>query len=125
MTHPLLGVDVVDSVESHLSAVGTVFRVFDQQDSGCLSYGVAIGPERWFVKTTQRPSAIRSLRRAMAFHAAVQHPVIIAMRHTLRTASGVPVLVYPWVDGELSGHPACAGRARRRAVGRIRRGGLL
>lgn len=104
MAHPLLDIDRVVSVEAHLAAVGAVFRVFDQQDSGCQSYGVAIGAERWFVKTARTPEAIGSLERARAFHAAVQHPAIIELRRVVTTEDGVPVLVYPWVDGELLYH---------------------
>lgn len=104
MTHPLLDIDRVDSVEAYLAAIGTVFRVFDQQDSGCTSYGAAIGTQRWFVKTARRPEAIGSLERAQVFHAAVQHPAIIPLVHALSTADGVPVLVYPWIEGDLLYH---------------------
>jgi len=102
--HPLLDIDQVDSVEAHMTAIGTVLRIFDQQDSGCRSYGVAIGPERWFVKTALTARAAAPLHRGAIFHASVEHPAIIPLRHRLTTTSGVPVLVYPWVDGELLYH---------------------
>ncbi|MBA3418884.1 MAG: hypothetical protein ACR2KO_01820 [Geodermatophilaceae bacterium] len=113
MPHPLFDVDVIDTVAAHLASVGTVFRVFDQQDSGCESYGVAIGPERWFVKTALTAGAVQSLERAKVLHAAVKHPAIISLRHALTTADGVPVLVYPWVDGELLYHATVPRTATR------------
>lgn len=50
-THPLLDVDFVELLEPYLEDVGHVFQVFREQDSGCVSYGVAVGSEQWFVKS--------------------------------------------------------------------------
>lgn len=84
----------------YLRSIGRVFRVFDQQDSGCISYGVEIEAERWFVKSPTTVVAAAALRRAIALHAAVQHPAIIPLRCAIDEAR-VPVLVYPWIDGEV------------------------
>lgn len=110
--HPLLDLQGVGALVDHLADVGTVFRVFDRQDSGCLSYGVALADERWFVKTATTRAAERALRRAIAVHAAVRHPAIVPLAHRF-TAAGVPTLVYPWVDGDLLYHPTLAGTMPR------------
>ncbi len=78
--HPLLESTSVGDLRRYLDTVGTVFRVFDRQDSGCVAYGVAVGERRWFVKTARTTAAVASLRRAMAYHAAVAHPAIIGCR---------------------------------------------
>ena len=101
--HPLLESTSVGDLRRYLDTVGTVFRVFDRQDSGCVSYGVAVDAERWFVKTSTTPPARRALGRAVTFHAAVRHPVIIGLRARF-VARAEPVLVYPWVDGVLLHH---------------------
>lgn len=111
--HPLLDVRRVGTLIDHLADVGTVFRIFDRQDSGCVSYGVALADERWFVKTATTRAAERALLRAVDVHAAVRHPAIVALAHRF-TAAGVPVLVYPWVDGDLLYHPTMAGTMPRR-----------
>ena len=85
--------------------VGGVFASFLLQDSGCRSYGVEVAGERWFLKGATEARAVPSLERAVAVHARVVHPAVIPLRRVVRTPSG-PVLVYPWVDGEvLAGAP--------------------
>jgi hypothetical protein len=37
------------------------FAFFDQQDSGCLPYGVERAGRRWFVKTATEPRAARPM----------------------------------------------------------------
>ncbi|GAA0957303.1 hypothetical protein GCM10009575_087900 [Streptomyces rhizosphaericus] len=48
-SHPLVDIEAVDLLEPHLEGVGSIFRAFREQDSGCQPYGVAVGDERWFV----------------------------------------------------------------------------
>jgi serine/threonine-protein kinase len=95
---------------AYLAAVGTVFARFDQQDSGNLSYGVEIGGERVFVKTSGRPDdpapvsshAERNalLRNAIRLARAYRHPALPRLRQVVESPDG-PLLVYDWVDGEL------------------------
>ncbi len=111
MTHddPLLGVDSARAARALLDEVGHVFRVFDQQDSGCVSFGVQVGERRWFVKTATSPAAARSLEQALRVHGAVHHPAVLAPVHVLREgAAAWPVLVYPWLDGEVLYHATVA-----------------
>ncbi|SIR97479.1 hypothetical protein [Micromonospora avicenniae] len=78
--------------------LASAFTVFDDQDSGCLSYGVEDAGRRWFVKKATSVQARLSLVRAAHFHTAVQHPAIIRPARVLDRPDG-PVLVYPWHDG--------------------------
>ncbi|WP_018348940.1 hypothetical protein [Longispora albida] len=113
MSHPLLDIAALDDLAAYLSRVGEVFRVFDQQDSGCVAYGVEIGTERWFVKTAREARAEDSLRRAVAFHAMVQHPAIIPIRHAISVAGSL-ALVYPWRAGEVLYHSTVPRTVDRR-----------
>jgi serine/threonine protein kinase len=123
--HPLLDVHALrEPVDAYLRSIGRVFRVFDQQDSGCVSYGVEIAAERWFVKSPATGTAAAALRRAIALHAAVQHPAIIPLRCAI-DAARAPVLVYPWIDGEVLYHatkpPVLSRTDPERAIARFRR----
>lgn len=116
-THPLLDVASVDHLESYLEGVGDVFQVFRDQDSGCVSYGVAIGGERWFVKGAVQPPAMTSLRRALGVHGAVQHSAIVPLRHQFQLHGGGQALVYPWVEGKVLYHPTASRHGGRTAPG--------
>ncbi|MFJ7180161.1 serine/threonine protein kinase [Streptomyces massasporeus] len=100
--HPLLDVTYVARTELYLRAVGEVFRVVRDQDSGCVSYGVRLANgERWFVKEATTAAARHTLDRAWAFHRAVRHPVIVPQLHRLTVRSGGPAVVMPWHSGEV------------------------
>lgn len=106
----------VGSLRPYLDAVGTVFAVFDRQDSGNHGYGVEVAGQRWFVKTAgpcATPAALPGLDRVPAFHAAVQHRAVVPLRARF-SAAGVPVLAYPWADGELLNHATVDGGLPRR-----------
>lgn len=112
--HPLLNAESVDALETYLEEVGTVFRAYREQDSGCVSYGVAVGDKQWFVKGATGSEATVSLRRAVKVHAAVQHPVIVPLQHSFDIAGGL-ALVYPWVDGTVLYHPTVSRHGGRNA----------
>lgn len=81
--------------------LATAFVVFGDQGSGCRSYGVEANGVRLFVKVPTTEAAARSLRRAIAFHQVVRHPVIVAPIH-VHDGGGEDVrLTYPWHDGEV------------------------
>ena len=100
----------------YLRSVGTVFAEFGEQtqDSGNISYGVQIGEERFFVKTAgvpddprpylDHPARAALLRNAVRLNAAVRHPLLPALSAVIESPDG-PLLVYPWLDGELLGVP--------------------
>ncbi|HWQ12157.1 MAG TPA: hypothetical protein VNL77_05120 [Roseiflexaceae bacterium] len=119
--HPLLDCDAIElPPESYLRAVGTVFAEFGRatQDSGNHSYGVQVAAERFFVKTAGDPGAtwpflahparVALLRNAARLHASVRHAALPPLLRLIESPHG-PLLVYPWVAGELLGVP----RSRR------------
>ena len=92
-----------------LAAVGDIFACFDRQDSGNVSFGVAVGRDRYFVKTAgPSPSAGLPLRHrdrvalldnAERLARNVSHSVLTVFEGSLPSAWG-PMLVYRWADGE-------------------------
>jgi serine/threonine-protein kinase len=98
-----------------VTALGQVFRVFDQQDSGCVSYGVRSGADRYFVKTATTDEAAAALARAVQVHSVVQHPALVGPPRVLPDGERV-ALVYPWLDGDVLYHATVGpdGRASSR-----------
>jgi serine/threonine-protein kinase len=100
--------------EEHLAAVGTIFARFDRQDSGNVSYGVAAGGTRYFVKTAGRPDddtpflphpeRVDLLRNAARLGRSYSHPALPRFHGAIESPHG-PMLVYDWADGELLGVP--------------------
>ncbi|MEV7442410.1 serine/threonine-protein kinase [Streptomyces sp. NPDC091204] len=115
-THPFQDVTRVPELEPLLERLGTVFQRFDDQDSGCTSYGLLASGQRWFVKTASTPEAVASLHRAISVHRAVAHSAIVPLVHSFTTAVS-PVLVYPWMGGEVLYHPTRSRHGRRTAPG--------
>jgi serine/threonine-protein kinase len=87
-------------IERYLGQIGKVFRAFREQDSGCLSYGVLIQGGRWFVKHSDEPRGIASLRRAFHLNSTVQHPALPRLHNSFDSPGGF-ALVYEWVPGYL------------------------
>jgi serine/threonine protein kinase len=115
MPHPLIDCKGIDQTPvQYLSSIGTIFAEFGAQDSGNVSYGVQIGPDRFFVKTAGRPDHARSvlnysarvalLRNAARLHQSFQHPLLPRLLQFIESPDG-PLLVFPWLDGELLGIP--------------------
>lgn len=115
MPHPLLGCSAIDQPpRKYLRAVGAVFAEFgaQTQDSGNVSYGVQVGDERYFVKTAgqadaprpflDHPARVELLRNAARLSAGVSHPLLPRLLGVIESPDG-PLLVYPWLDGELLG----------------------
>ncbi|MFE9803002.1 serine/threonine protein kinase [Streptomyces goshikiensis] len=115
-TQPFLAVTHVAELESFLSGVGTVFRKFDEQDSGCIAYGLEVAGSRWFVKTASKTTGICSLRRAISVHQAVSHSAIVPLVHSFTTDESL-ALVYPWVSGEVLYHPTRSRHGGRATPG--------
>ncbi|MGW7456253.1 serine/threonine protein kinase [Streptomyces sp. NPDC054797] len=115
-THPFQDVTHTPELEPLLDRLGTVFQRFDDQDSGCTSYGLRTSGQRWFVKTASTPEAVASLHRAMSVHRAVAHSAIVPLAHSFTTTDS-PVLVYPWMGGEVLYHPTRSQHGGRAAPG--------
>lgn len=105
---------------SFLSRWGRVFRVFDDQDSGNLCFGVHGTQGRVFVKyagaSTVRyggsvGDAIERSRAATEVYAALAHPALVRLRESVELASG-HAMVFDWTDavplGRQFGGPARA-----------------
>ena len=90
-----------------LPTIGDDFAVFDQQDSDCLSAGVAIDEERRFVKAATTSTSAESVHSARRLHTAVRDAAIVPLCHTLSCA-GLPANDFPWRDGEVLYHPTLA-----------------
>jgi len=107
--------------EAFLGALGSVFARFDSrtQDSGNVSFGVAAGGRRWFVKTAgdpadtapflSHPERVELLRNAARLAGSLAHPALPALV-AVGTSGWGPMLIYEWAEGELLHAPA----ARRR-----------
>jgi serine/threonine protein kinase, bacterial len=114
MQHPLTEARTVNiDIESYLARHGDIFRSFPEQDSGCVSYGVAISGQHWFVKHSNDPRGLASLQRAWQLHNMVQHTALPRLYHCVHTPGGM-ALVYEWADGEgLYGYTPYRGAAGR------------
>ena len=108
--HPLRDLERIDGPPGpYLAAIGTIFAVFGPltQDSGNVSYGVQVGAERFFVKTTDpeaesfsdHPTRVALLYNAARLRQSCDHPTLPALHGIVETAHG-PALVYDWVAGE-------------------------
>ncbi|MEO1060604.1 MAG: serine/threonine protein kinase [Actinomycetota bacterium] len=73
------------------------FAAYEDQDSGCVSYGIEADGRRWHVKIATDEQAEASLRSAIRFHAAVRHPAIVAPVEVVEAPR--LTLVAPWIDG--------------------------
>ena len=92
-----------------LAAAGDVFANFDLQDSGNISFGVAIEDNRYFVKTAGPPMSpglplrhadrVSLLANAERLARSVSHPAMTVFEGSLPSAWG-PMLIYHWADGE-------------------------
>ena len=111
MHHPLLDPKHIDDTPQHyLEAVGDVFATFGAptQDSGNVSYGLQIGDQRFFVKTTDPgiqvlldyDSRVELLMNAAQLANSCNHPTLPALVNVVESSEG-PMLVFEWVDGEL------------------------
>jgi serine/threonine protein kinase len=87
---------------------GEVFCVFDQNDSGNISFGLDSGKEKYFVKIagakTERScageeSAIEALKTAMQIYNDLAHPRLIQLVDHF-PSDGLYVAVFKWSEGD-------------------------
>lgn len=93
---------------SFLAEWGEVFRVFDDQDSGNLCFGVDGPNGRLFVKYAGAPTvryegslddAVARLRGAQRVYEELRHSQLIALRHAGEFGAGF-ALGFDWTDAE-------------------------
>ena len=96
---------------SFLSQYGKVFKVFDDQDSGNLCFGVRNGSHRHFVKFAGAPTepyngrpedAVARLKAAVPVYHDLEHPNLIRFLSAEETGGGYAA-VFEWTDAECMG----------------------
>ena len=92
---------------SWLQAIGNVFAVFDQNDSGNISFGVARGSEKFFIKVAgiataesirTKEEAIASLKSAMSVYETITHPHLIELIDH-GSLDDLYISVFKWTSG--------------------------
>ncbi|MFD2445531.1 serine/threonine protein kinase [Bacillus sp. CGMCC 1.16607] len=104
-----------------LQRLGHVFCVFDQQDSGNISFGLKNKDKKFFVKYAgARPmdfsgnpeDAIQRLTEAMPVYNKLAHPHLIELVDHFSVGNGY-VAIFEWFEGEcLHSHWSFGGRAK-------------
>jgi hypothetical protein len=69
--------DIASSLSLEDLDVSTAHVVFDQQDSGSVSWGVTAAGRRWFVKQARTRRADDSLASCLRLHEHVRHDAIV------------------------------------------------
>lgn len=96
---------------SFLKRYGEVFRVFDQQDSGCICFGVQNGEERLFVKFAGAPTiryqgkredAVSELKSAAKVYEDLRHDTLVSYLYGEEIGGGFAA-VFRWTDAECMG----------------------
>lgn len=91
-----------------LREMGEVFQVFDQQDSGNISFGIKQGNSKKFIKYAgaqtleyagSTEDAIMRLKQAVPIYKDLAHEHVIKLTDHFETGEGY-VLVFDWFDGE-------------------------
>lgn len=93
---------------SWLKALGTVFAVFSQNDSGNISFGVNNGQDKYFVKVAglrtvesiRTPAeAMESLRSAITIYEDIKHPNLIQLVKHYQFEN-LCIAVFKWAEGD-------------------------
>ena len=91
-----------------LKQLGSVFCVFDQQDSGNIAFGVEKNGIKYFVKYAGAKTinyegsvtdAIIQLKKSIPTYEVLKHPTLIELTNHFELKSGY-ALVFKWVEGE-------------------------
>ena len=98
---------------SFLRKFGTVFRVFDDQDSGNICFGLRDGSgRRRFIKyagaktkrgTVTPLTAVQNLRATVSIYRDLAHPSLIRLLECVDTDCGGFGMVFDWEDGDCMG----------------------
>ncbi|KMK74651.1 serine/threonine protein kinase [Alkalihalobacillus pseudalcaliphilus] len=93
---------------SWLSTYGEVFAVFDQQDSGNISFGIQKGERKLFIKYAGAKTihfkgnpeeAVARLKDCVPVYEDLAHPIVVNMVESFSVGEGFAV-VFEWVEGE-------------------------
>ena len=92
---------------SFLRCYGQPFQVFDQQDSGCMGFGLEHRGRRYFLKLAGAmpcrskippQQAIARLEQAAELYRNLAHPNLIPLLDARPVPQGF-ALLFPWVEG--------------------------
>jgi serine/threonine protein kinase len=96
---------------------GSVFRVFDEQSSGNLCFGVEKAGKKYFMKFAGARTindhdlpvedAVARLRAAVPKYKDLEHPSLIRLVDSAEVKDGY-VLLFDWEAGESFGNPDCS-----------------
>ncbi len=96
---------------SFLSKYGNVFKVFDDQDSGNICFGVQNGDTKYFIKFAGAPTeranctadtAIHNLSKSLAVYRDLSHDTLIKLIDDEEIGGGLAA-IFEWVDAECMG----------------------
>ena len=105
---------------SFLSKYGTVFKVYDDQDSGNICFGTEKDGQRYFVKFAGAPTeqyngdpkdAIARLKATLPIYSELQHRNLIKFVKTEEIGGGF-AMVFKWVEGDCMGRMYPAAHRR-------------
>lgn len=105
---------------SFLSEYGTVFKVYDDQDSGNICFGTEKGGQRYFIKfagaSTEQyngnpADAIDRLKATLPVYSELQHENLIELVEAKDIGGGF-AMVFKWVDGDCMGRMYPAAHRR-------------
>lgn len=105
---------------SFLSKYGKAFKVYDDQDSGNICFGVENNGTRYFVKFAGAPTArasvlpaeaIANLRRTVPVYRDLAHPNLIRLISAEKIGGGF-AMVFEWTDGMCLGKQYPLSRRR-------------
>ena len=96
---------------SFLSKYGKVFKVFDNQDSGNICFGIADGENKYFVKFAGAPTdrsrvtakeAVDRIKNTVPIYRDLEHPNLIKFIRAEEIGGGF-VMLFEWADGDCMG----------------------
>jgi len=97
---------------SFLNKYGKVFKVYDDQDSGNICFGIANGDSKYFVKFAGAPTeracvntakAVANLKSTVPIYNDLAHPNLIRLINSEEVGGGF-AMVFEWADAECM-HP--------------------
>ena len=97
---------------SFLRKYGKVFKVFDDQDSGNICFGMSDGDKRYFVKYAGAPTeracvsteeAVANQKRTVEIYKELAHPTLIRYISSEEIGGGF-AMIFDWLDAECP-HP--------------------
>lgn len=105
---------------SFVSRYGTVFKVYDDQDSGNICFGTEKDGERYFVKFAGAPTeayngtpqeAVERLQSTLPVYKALRHRSLIEFADAEEIGGGFAV-IFKWADGDCMGRMYPASHRR-------------